>query len=159
MAEVHVRVIGPRGQAVFPSMDFLYVGGPSSSGTAILIFAACAAACVGWFSAVDGWFEPWWLRLVGRVLGVRIQSVCASVGLLKIRTWATVPAGHPKASAVVLIGAVTTLISALLPGVAMAVLAVQVRPFPIWAAALTLMSVLTCPIGVVARVIGEPRVN
>ncbi|MDP9001779.1 MAG: hypothetical protein M3O46_16900 [Myxococcota bacterium] len=122
------------------------------------MFALSATACVGWFSAVEGWFEPWLWRFAGRVLGVRIEGVSSSVGMLMVRTWATVPLNHAKDFTVVVIGGVMALISAIVPTVGLALLAARARS-PDWAAILTLMALVTCPVGVAARVFGERKAD
>jgi hypothetical protein len=117
-----------------------------------------AAAYVGWLSAVDRWLEPWLRRLVARVLDIRIEAARLSVGLLKARTWTTVPPSHGRASVVVVIGAISALLVAVVPAVGLAVLVAHARLAPRLSATLTLVSVLTGPIGVLAHVIGEgPR--
>lgn len=131
---------------------------PTDPATAILVFAVYATACVGWFSAVERLFEPWLWRFAGRVLGVRIESVSSNVGMLRVRTWATVPLNHAKDLAVVMIGGMTALISAIVPAVVLVILAARVRS-PDWAAVLTLMALVTFSVGVVARVFGETKAD
>ena len=120
----------------------------------MLAFAICAAAYVGWFTAVDRWLTPWCQRLVGLMLGVRIERTSTRVGFLKTGVWATVPATHDKAPTVLMMGAISTLTLAVCPSVAMAVIVTQVRLSPHWSATFTLMSVIVCPIGIVALAIG-----
>jgi hypothetical protein len=122
---------------------------------AILTSVVLATAYIGWFAVLDKWLEPSWWRLVGRMLGVRIERSCFGVGLLKIRTWAAVPADHPRASTVIVIGAVSTLTLALCPAVAAAVMVRHVGLSPSWAATVTLVSVLIFPIGAAARITVE----
>jgi hypothetical protein len=124
-------------------------------GAATLVYALGAAAYVGWLSLVDSWLEPRWRRLVGRALGVPIERVIARVGMLNARVWAAVPADHGRAPTVVMIGALSTLTVAVCPAVAMAAVVAHAALSPHWLATLTLMSVLVCPIGFAAHVLGD----
>jgi hypothetical protein len=128
---------------------FTNVGAP-----AMLLFAICAAAYVGWFAVVDRWLGPWWQGLVGRMLGVRIENTSWRVGFLETRMWAAVPPTHEKAATVVIMGVTSTLALVLCPSVATALIVTHVRLSPHWSATLTLMSVIVCPIGIVALAMG-----
>jgi hypothetical protein len=124
-------------------------------GAAAIVFALCAAAYVGWLSVVDRWLEPRWRRLVGRALGVRIDRANADFGLLKTRAWAAVPADHKRAPTVVMFGALSTLTVAVCPAVALVAVVIHSALSPHWVATFTLMSVLVCPIGFAAQVLGD----
>jgi hypothetical protein len=120
----------------------------------MLTFAIFAAAYVGWFAVVDKWLGPWWQRRVGRMLGVRIESTSPRVGFLNTRMWAAVPPTHEKAATVVILGAISMLTLVLCPSAATALIVTHVRLSPHWSATLTLMSVVVCPIGIVALATG-----
>ena len=121
----------------------------------MVAFAFCAAACVGWVMLVDRWLGPWWQRLVGRMLGVRIECANSRIGFLKTRMWAAVPATHDRAPAVVMMGVIVTLTLAVCPSVALALIATHLRFAPHLSATFTLMSVSVCPVGMAALAMGD----
>jgi hypothetical protein len=121
-----------------------------------LFVAAAATVCVGWFAFVQSWLDPMWQRLVGRALGVPVRCVFARMGILKARIWVTLPEEHARAPLVALTGAMSTLMAAIAPAVALALLARCFVFPPDWSAPMAFMSVLTCPVGVAAQMSQDP---